>query len=162
MRKRYKHNSHILALHVTSRGFGYAIIENLNNLVDWGVVELHRKYALQHILDTLQKLSRRYNAFTIVVQAILDKTGRTKRARKFVNALKTAYWPIQLIEITSSKIHNAFPKCSNKYDRAREICSLFPFLLPFLPAKRRFYSAEHYRMSYFDAICLGVSCFQPI
>ncbi len=147
----------VLAIHATSRGFGYAVMENDETLLDWGVIELHKNYSRSSVMSSLAKLQERYRPTVIVVKAMSDISDKRKRALKFLKSLTNTKMAVHLAEVSNYRLSKAFPDAKNKYDRAKEICSKFSFLLSSLPDRRLFYQSENYRMAYFDAISLGIA-----
>ena len=52
-------------------------------------------------------------------------------------------------------IREAFPHSNrNKHEIAKAVADQYPTLLPYLPAKRKPWQSEHYRMSIFAAAAL--------
>jgi hypothetical protein len=145
----------IIALQLISRGFGYAVMEGNKQIIDWGVVELHAKYTTEKALAALKNLDR-YHPDVIVVPAISEISDKRTRVRKFLKEVCILGSP-RVSQISNLALSRAFRECTNKYDRARRICSVFPFLSRFLPRQRLNYMSEDYRMPLFDAIARGMA-----
>src|SRR5437870_703858 len=73
----------VLAIDPSTRGFGFAVIENSDRLIDWGVKEVHRGKNSKS-LALIKKLIEYYEPDLVVVE---DCTARGSRRRRRIKYL---------------------------------------------------------------------------
>jgi Holliday junction resolvasome RuvABC endonuclease subunit len=163
MSRAYTKDIRVLAIDPSTRGFGFAVLEGPNRLVDWGVKET-KKNKNTRTLTLIEDLIDRYQPNVVVVEDYAGKGSR--RCRRIQNlisdisklALKRK---IRARSVSRLKVKQAFSEsgASNKYEIAKAIAGRFPELAPRLPRFRKPWMSEDYRMSIFDAAALGVTFF---
>jgi hypothetical protein len=152
----------VLSIFPSASGFGYAVFEGPQSLVDWGVKSVHSS---QKNLESLQKardLLNFYDPDTVVLE---DYEGhgsrRAKRIRTLINSM-AAYAQREGISTTSfsrSELRACFG-LGSKRQIAEAIAREFPELEPRLPPVRKIWMSEDRRMSMFDAVSLAVTFFE--
>lgn len=152
----------VLAIAPTTRGFGFAVLEGQNTLVDWGVKRVKRDKNAQS-LATVKKLMAHYQPNIMVLPDALDKNARrapriqmhTKRIITFAVSHKIS---VKLFKVAN--VRNAFfaDGKGTKHALAVILAGLFPAELgSCLPPKRRPWMSEDSRMDIFDAVALALT-----
>ncbi len=153
----------VLAIDPASRGFGFAVLEGPERLIDWGV-KTTRDDKNNRCLGLIEDLIERYEPDVIVVE---DHTGkgsrRCRRVQKLIHGI---------LELASTKgmrsrcisrreVKKAFSQhdASNKHQIATAIAQRLPELEPRVPPYRKPWMSEDERMSIFDAIALALTFF---
>jgi hypothetical protein len=151
----------VLALFPSTRGFGYAVFEGPQSLVDWGVKSAccHQKN-----LTSLQKI-RELVAFyrpDVVVLEDYDGSGsrRAKRIRTLINlvAAHAAEEGMSTAFFSRASVRTCFG-LGTKREIAEAIARDLPELEPRLPPVRKIWMSEDRRMSIFDAVSLAMTFF---
>jgi len=147
----------ILALDVHPLSFGFAVFDGPDRLLDWGV------RSFRHGVNEVKVPMTRKLAFLIeeyrprVVLVKPPSTG-TLRRMNMVGKLAAAYHlPVRVGSAHSIK--STFPQSNNKDQLALAVAERIPALSLYLPPRRKPWKAEHYRMSVFEAVALGLSYF---
>jgi RNase H-fold protein (predicted Holliday junction resolvase) len=154
----------ILAIDPAGRGFGFAVFEGPDHLVDWGVRGAKARNHTQAIAH-LEELVDYYGPDVIVTQKIDNpEVHRGFRARAFLReALKvSAAYQVPVRTITSRDLVRAFSDLGypTKHKIATRIGELFPELAPRVPPFRKPWMSEDYRMAIFDAVAFGLTYFR--
>jgi Holliday junction resolvasome RuvABC endonuclease subunit len=163
MSRAYTKDICVLAIDPSTRGFGFAILEGPEKLVDWGVKETRadKKAKSLELIDDLIEL---YQPRVIVVEDYAGKgSRRCRRIERLINdisklALKRK---IRVGSFSRLKVRQVFSGsgASNKQEIAIAIANRFPELAPRLPRFRKPWMSEDYRMSIFDAVALALTFF---
>jgi Holliday junction resolvasome RuvABC endonuclease subunit len=156
-------NIRVLAIDPSTRGFGYAVLEGPNRLIDWGVKETKtdkKSRSLKLIADLIDL----YQPSVIVVEDYATKgSQRCSRIRELIDDISqlAATRNVKVRRFSRVKVKQAFSEsnASTKYDIAVAIANRFPELAPRLPRFRKPWMSEDYRMSIFDAIAFGLTFF---
>lgn len=148
----------ILAIDPSPKGFGFAVLENGPQLVDWGVAVLSSKADLE-FLARLEALVDRTRPALLVLE---DPTGTRlgpRHVRLIRRATEYARTRRLLVEAVSrATLRDSFgTACKNKHDIAVAISGLFPELASRLPAKRKLWASEDERMNIFDAVSFALT-----
>src|SRR5262249_22613141 len=163
MSRAYAKDRRVLAVDPSTRGFGYAVLEGPERLIDWGVKETKtdkRRRSLKLIDDLIEQ----YQPSVIVVEDYAAKgsrrCGRVRELIKDISRLAVQR-KIKVRNFSRLKVKQAFSDSdtSNKYEIAIAIAKRFPELAPRLPRFRKPWMSEDYRMSIFDAVGFGLTCF---
>jgi len=151
----------VLAVQPTTRGFGFAVMERPDGLIDWGTKEARgdkNKQALIH----LAALIGRYQPEVLVFEDTETKDSR-RCARIRLLAQEIAQMAIKLRvrtrRIPRRLVKHAFAETgpTTKPWIAAAIASQFPELSRHLPARRRPWMSQDVRMSIFDAVALALT-----
>jgi len=165
MSRAYTKDIRVLAIDPSTRGFGFAVLEGPNRLIDWGVKET-KTDKKRRTLQLIDELIERYQPSVVVVEDYAGKgSRRCRRIQALINdILKLALnRKIRGRSFSRAKVKQAFSEsgASNKHEIALAIAKRFPELAPRLPRFRKPWMSEDYRMSIFDAVGLGL-CFFSI
>src|SRR5215831_7045008 len=161
MSRAYTKDIRVLAIDPSTRGFGFAVLEGPNRLIDWGVKET-KTDKKKRSLKLIEELMERYQPKVFVVEDYGGKgSRRCQRVGELIRdiskvALKRG---IRVKSISRLKVKQAFSQCgaSNKHEIAIAIAKQFPELAPRLPRFRKPWMSEDYRMSIFDAVGFGLA-----
>jgi hypothetical protein len=151
----------ILAVSLSSRGFGYAAVEGNNRLVDYGkkiINEDKNVRSLAHI----GKVITRNQPNVLVLQDVnakgIHRAPRIKELHRKVVALAKKH-KIRVVKISGTELRSRIlgnPK-GTKHEMAELLAKQFPDeLATRLPPKRKLWKSEDARMDIFDAVGLGV------
>ena len=163
MSRAYTKDIRVLAVDPSTRGFGFAVLEGPERLVDWGVKET-KVDKNKRTLKLVEDLIDRYKPTVIVVEDYEGKgSRRCRRIQGLINDISklAAKRNIKVRSFSRVKVKQAFSEsgASNKYEIAVTIANRFPELAPRLPRFRKPWMSEDYRMSIFDAVAFGIAFF---
>jgi Holliday junction resolvasome RuvABC endonuclease subunit len=151
--------SRALAIDPTGRGFGFAVLEGTERLIDWGVKGKHAK-AVRLVAELLD----RYPPDIIVLEDVsAGKPRRSARARRLLKSIGVlaARRKIPVRRFRRSRVKAAFLQVNafTKHQIATTIADHLPILSLQLPPVRKAWMPEDYRMSIFDAVALAFTYF---
>jgi Holliday junction resolvasome RuvABC endonuclease subunit len=131
----------ILAIDPTYRGFGYAVLEESDRLVDWGVCQI-RTEKKERTLRKIADLIRRFGPDIVIVEATRHQDCRRgQQARDLIDAIaalaRTMDAAVRRVPMATVREHYAELGATNKDAVARLIVQQFPELERFLPPKRK-------------------------
>lgn len=160
--KRPRKHFRILAIALSTRGFGFVVMEGQNSLIEWGVKVVDGDKNMQS-LARVEKLIAFYQPGVLVLQDVEDKGSRRGPRIKTLHRqiIRTA-GKHKLKVASLSRIQLRRLLLSNtkgtKHEMAEMIADQFPNELALrLPAKRRPWKSEDDRMYIFDAAALAVA-----
>ena len=149
----------VFALDLHPLSFGYAMFEGPDELVDWGIKSFrHGANAVKIPLNVkLASLLDQHEPDVVVIKA--PRTVALKSVARTIAAM-ARYRRISVRLISRTSVRAAFPDSNhNKYQIATVIAARYPELSPRLGLRRKFWQAEKYSMSIFDAAALGITYF---
>lgn len=160
MKKYSKNNSRVLAIAPAHRGFGYAVMQGKEMLVDWGVKEVRDKRACYE--DKISRLINLYQPDVIVTEDALDEASRRcDRVRGLVKIVANFAYERKIVfrKISKEEIKKFYAKlgATTKHHMAEKIALQFPELVPYLPPKRMPWMSEDGRINIFKAIAINIS-----
>ena len=161
MSRAYTKDIRVLAIDPSTRGFGFAILEGPNQLIDWGVKETKTEKH-KRTLASVAELIEQYQPGVLVLEDYTGKgSRRCDRIRQLIDdisklALKRN---VKVRHFSRAEIKQTFSESGahNKYEIAHAIAKRFPELTPRLPHFRKPWMSEDYRMSIFDAVAFAVT-----
>lgn len=155
-----KNEKRILAIDPASRGFGFAVLEGPNQLIDWGVRSA-KKEKQTRCLRLIEELIARYEPDAIVMEDIEAKgSRRCRRVADLIDRISklAGSRKIRVVRLSRLKVRRAFSAAgANKRRIATAVAGRFPELAPRLPPSRKPWMSEDYRMSIFDAAAMGLA-----
>lgn len=161
-----RNRQRVLAIDPTSKGFGFAVLEGPDALIDWGVrhagADRNRKS-----LARAEALIGQYRPDVLVVEHTGAKGSRRRpRVRRLVKSLAALARRRHLRSrrIPRRGVKRCFAETVNKHQIAVALTERFPELAPHLPrerTRREAGNSEDERMSYFDAVAFAVASFAP-
>lgn len=155
-------DARVLGVDLCAKGFGFAVIENVKHLVDWGVTHVWSRNA-QEFLIRIERLIERHRPVLIVTEEIPFKKAR-RGARTLTACLEhfARERRIRFVRCTRAQIRSAFRETGEtKHDIAVALAKEFPELESRLPRRRRAWESEDSRMNIFDALSLIVAAGCP-
>jgi Holliday junction resolvasome RuvABC endonuclease subunit len=164
MSRAYTKDIRVLAIDPSTRGFGFAILEGPEKLIDWGVKET-KKNKNRMTLKLVADLIERYQPSMVVVEDYQEKgSRRSQRVSELINDISklASNRKIRVRSVSRAKVKLAFAEsgASNKHEIETAIAGRFQELAPRLPRFRKPWMSEDYRMSIFDAVALAIAFFQ--
>ena len=153
----------ILAVSLSTRGFGYAVMEGESSFVDYGVKLITGDMKNIQSLGKMEKLINYYQPDMLVLQDVNAKgTHRAERIKTLHRNIIALARERKLKTVTFSRIQvrTALLHDSNgtKHDMATTLANQFPDeLASRLPPKRKPWKSEDARMDIFEAVGLAVT-----
>jgi Holliday junction resolvasome RuvABC endonuclease subunit len=163
MSRAYIKDIRVLAVDPSTRGFGFAVLEGAERLIDWGMKET-KKNKNARSLKLIADLTDRYQPNVITVEDYEGKgSRRCRRIQTLIDGISTlaSKQNITVRIFSRAKVKQAFSESGavNKYEIASAIAKRFPELVPRLPRVRKPWMSEDYWMSIFDAVAFGLTFF---
>ncbi len=152
----------LLAVALSSRGFGYAVLEGEKFLVEYGSTSVKGDKNRQ-CLDKAEKLIALYRPDALVLQNATAKGSHRAPRIKTLNhqAIEAARKYRLKVTLFSGKQLRSLLLCDprgTKHEMAEMLAKLFPDeLASRLPPKRRPWEGADARMDIFDAVGLAVA-----
>ena len=149
-----------LSLYPNNRGFGFAVIEEKHNLIDWGVAYATTKHKHEDCLRRIAKLIERYQPHLVVTEHPAKSPHRGARIRRLLTAtqLLAKDRHIRRGRVSRAEVRLFFARLGHctKRSIATAVAEAFPELKPRLPPERKAWMSEDSRMAFFDAIALAL------
>lgn len=152
-----------LALFVYSRGVGIAVMEDAMTVINACNVVVHR-YPIQN-RDLLNKVKEKIDFYMPDVVILEDAKGygsrKSKRVSKVIGLIEKygLQKSLTIKKYSRNDIRYVFSSfgAHSKYQIAKVISQNVKQLPIKLPEKRKSHQPEHYSMTIFDAIALGIT-----
>ena len=153
----------VLALFVNARGFGIAVLEDALTVLNAYNVVLHTYPICNN--KVLEKIKEKIDFYLPSVVILEDATGygsrKSKRVKKMISLIEeyVQNTSLQINKYSRNDIRFVFSSFNahSKYEIAKVITENVKQLPLALPKKRKSHEPEHYSMSIFDAIALGIT-----
>lgn len=150
----------LLAIDPTTKGFGFAVIESPDRLIDWGV-----KSASGHkpakCLRKVRELLENYRPAVIVLEDYAAKgsrrCGRVKRLVERIRQLAVEN-RVKARMVSTAQVREAFAPASTKHEVAVAIGRRLPELAHCVPPVRKPWMTEHHSAAIFDAAGFALAC----
>jgi Holliday junction resolvasome RuvABC endonuclease subunit len=152
------------AVYPSTRGFGYAVFDGPEILVDWGVRSIRGARKNPRSLKKIQDLLALYPPDALVLEDYRGEgSRRSRRIEKLTDAAAelAAKGRIPVATFSRGEVRTAFAEAgaATKAEIAHAIADEFPELEPRLPPVRKLWMSEDVRMNIFDAVALGMTFF---
>jgi hypothetical protein len=152
----------VLAIDPTTKGFGFAVMEGPDELVDWGVRSAFSDDKNATTLELVSDLFERYRPEIIVLQDA--RSGKWRRCERVRDLL----WDVSRLalqkKISTRLISHARMRAvfgdlgaRTKHEIAAAIAKRLPELWPRQPRYRQPWMPEDYSMAIFDAAALAIT-----
>lgn len=152
----------ILALHVTSRGFAYVVMEGPGELADWGIKRVPKGEKNRNCLAAIEHLVSHFDPHAIIFEDTDEAGGRrSARVKHLLRAIEkladrasldTYCYPWQTVfEVFKDA------KPATRHDLATMIAVILPVIRKRLPPKRKAWVPMDPRQALFDAAALGIT-----
>lgn len=151
----------VLAIAPSTRGFGFAVLENEATLVDWGVKSVTDDKNARS-LAKVKELIVHYEPGVLVLPDTASKDSRrAARIRSLCQQIKTMAetHKVRVVLLSQEQVRRAFftDGRGTKHGLAEILAKRFPEELGSrLPPKRRPWMSEDYRMDIFEAVALAL------
>jgi hypothetical protein len=161
-RRTHRTNDRVLAIVPSSRGFGFAVMEGGDTLVDWGV----RSVTGDKNADALKKADAMIALYKPTVLVLEDASAKGSRRSPRIRDLTkeiiatAASRRMKVALFSRDRVMGVFFEdgIGSKHTIARILAMRFPEELGHrLPPKRKPWKSEDYRMGIFDAVALAFS-----
>lgn len=153
----------VLAVHPTSRGFGWVLFESPLSPVDWGLTRVTAKRSAR-LLARFLKLLNRYKPKVVVFEEFCDHPARrTRRIQELCRRMivlasrRGIYTPIYSRETIRDCFSSSGAK--TRRDIALSISEQIEVFRHRLPRERMRWDSEDVRQSLFDAVALALTYF---
>lgn len=150
----------VLSIDPYLRGFGWALLEGPDLLVDWGIYQTRTKQP-ERMLGRIADLLQRYSPDSVVVEDISrPRCRRRERARSLISDIcdmaRAADVAVRSVAMQDVREHYRDLGAKSKDAVAGLIASRFPELRRILPPRRKNWMREDERMAVFDAIAMAL------
>lgn len=148
----------VVGIAPTSRGFGFAVLEDGDRLVDWGLAHC-RPPNPERVVERALALFARHGPDLLVLQAT-EGSRYGRRAKRFLALLeeKARSTGVAVTTVSSDTVRRRFASHGlTKHDRVVAIAQQFPELRPRQPARRRPWQSQDERIAIFDSTALALS-----
>ena len=154
----------ILAIYLTTRGFGFVVFEGRERTIDWGVKDV-RGDKNRKVLAKIEELIAWYKPEVLVLENAHGTTSRrAARIRQLqlqvVELAKIRRIPVRQFTRSDIKVAFATRNASTKYEIAQAVSRELPDLAPWLPPPRKIWMSEDPRLGIFDAASLALTFFE--
>lgn len=149
----------VLAIDPTHRGFGFAVLEGPDSLIDWGV-RMARQDKQAECLRKVRSLLEQYRPMAVVLEdCAVRGSRRCPRVRRLVERIRTVALSagVSVRLVSRVQVRRAFAPTSTKHVIACAVAERFSELAPLLPPRRKPWMPEHYNSAIFDALALGLT-----
>jgi Holliday junction resolvasome RuvABC endonuclease subunit len=156
----------VLAIDPTSKGFGFAVLEDPTVLIDWGLKRASGDRNVKS-LEKAAELIERYRPEVLVVERTAAKgSRRCPRVRKLIEDLIALALDRRLRtrRISRRRVQRCFSEIGSATKRqiAVALVERFPELEPHLPPVRKPWMSEDGRMGIFDAVAFGWASYESL
>lgn len=156
----------VLALDPTCQGFGFAVFEGPEKLVDWGRKQV-RADRNRTCVKKVTELIGLYRPEVLVVERISAKDCRRRaRVRRLITTLLvlSRRRRLRARQISRRRVLKCFAQlgAATKYQVAVALVDRFPELKPHLPPERKIGDNEDERMGILDAVAFGWTSYEPL
>jgi hypothetical protein len=152
----------VLAVHPTSRGFGWVLFEGPLSAVDWGMASSKRGRN-SRLVARFERLLTRYEPSVVVLEEFEGRRGRVDRiqrlCRSFVHLAACAGCETPVLRRALVQAVFVTAGAVTRYEIAQVIASRVPALAAKKPRKRAIWESESPRQSLFDAAALATAYF---
>lgn len=154
-------SSRVLAIAPSSKGYGYAILEEPFKLVDWGVKTVSGNWKVQALIKVTEMVEH-YEPHLIALSDISDEHGRrSKRTQLILDIAKFAQQRKLEVQFAGKEEVKEFffaGRPATKHQLAVLLSAHFPDELGTrTPPKREPWMSEDYRMVIFTAVSLALT-----
>jgi hypothetical protein len=156
----------LLAIDPITRGFGFAVLDGPDLLVDWGLrgtkpgPETHETRSLRE----LDKLIALYRPDRLVVEDWRDaRSRRGPRCQRLLERIieRGEKQDVPTSRVSVARLRRAFAPHRTKYQIALAVAQRFPELAARLPPVRKPWMSEKPQMGIFDAVALALAFYRP-
>lgn len=156
----------ILAIAPTTKGFGYAVLEGSEELVDWGVKVIQGNRNREALAKAKEMIAHYEPRILVLEDTSAKNARRAPRIRALTSKIRALArsQKLRVAMFSQKQIRHAFfpDGKATKHSLAEIMTQRFPEELGSrLPPKRRAWMREDSRMSIFDAVALAQMVQKP-
>lgn len=154
-----------LAIHPSSRGFGWAAFEGPFSPFDWGTVDARGAHKNETCLRNIEKLLKRLTPEVVVLETFeargssrrnrITRLGRAIVALAAAQSIDVAIYPFKDVRQCFTHLGG-----HSRWEIACVIARQFTAFGHLLPNKRRPWDSEHWRLALFSAVALVLTHYQ--
>ena len=150
----------LLAIDLTAKGFGYALLDAKLGLLDWGFSSLPAHDDAAFLARISNRIDRG-RPTALVLENFVPVKGREAAVRRFGLAIRLAEErKIGLCQV-SRKIVQRVLGTRTKSTIAGKLAAMFPELESRIPPQRKQWTAQDERIHIFDALALALTIISP-
>lgn len=152
----------VLAVRPIGRGFGFAVLEGRDNLLDWGVKE--PKFPdVSHSISQIRSLTDRYMPELLIIEDVRTSQRRSPKAHD-LTAQAALFAVKEKLSFRAVKRRSAKQAIFGdlkvtQFELAKEIARRFPQLASRLPPPRKAWDSQITRLAMFEAVALALTAF---
>ncbi len=159
----YPHANHVLGVHPSSRGFGWAIFEGPASLFDWGTADIRGNKNAKALMR-LERILDKYQPGVLSLEAFEGtETKRAPRIRTIYRGLikRAEARGIAVHLYTRARIRSTFADTGarTREEVAATVAERMEVLRPRLPKPRKIWIGEHPNIALFCAAALALTYF---
>lgn len=146
----------LLALDLSARGFGFAVVDERLGLIDFGCSSFVASDDAR-FCQRVAVLLARHGPTALVLESYSPRRTKTTAMRRSMLAfLFVESRQIGMVHVSRNVVRRVLG-VATKAAAAEELARRFPELQRLLPRRRAPWQAEHKRMSIFDALAFAVA-----
>jgi hypothetical protein len=152
----------VLAIDPTTKGFAYAVMEDRDHLLDWGIA-----YVNGGELARLKKIDSFLEGY-VPDLLIIEDLGGSRRAglgALLLQSIELRAWSkeVRVKHVSRAAVRELFAETGvTKHDIAVALADRFPELRHRLPRPRKPWESEDERMGIFDAVSFALTALAEI
>lgn len=152
----------ILAVAPTTDGFGFALMEGLNTLADWGSKRI-MKNKNAGCIAAVERMIKIHEPQVLVLEDSADKEIRRSRRIKLLTKeiVKSGRkYRVKVVVLRRQRVRRIFfsDRFGTKHELAAALARWYPEELALrLPPARKPWDKEDHRLSIFDAVALALA-----
>ena len=156
-----KRNDIILSIYPNNKGFGHAIINNVKEPIDYGIVNI-RNSGINKYLKKAKEIIELYHPTVLILEDYTcDSYRKTQKIQKIIETLEhhAKEKELSVTQYSKKQIREAFSafQAKSKFEIAKVINSWIPELERIPIYKRKAWESEAYTMTVFDAFALALT-----
>lgn len=153
----------VLAVHPTSKGFGWVLFEGPHSPVVWGIANAKRDRSATSMRRFEALLNQYQPAVVVLEEYSQDKSRRGNRIQELSQTMsgfarnRDIAVAVYSREVVGQQVTG--DTSANRYAIAQAVCDLFGIFRLRMPNKRDLWQSEDARQCLFDAVALAMTHF---
>jgi Holliday junction resolvasome RuvABC endonuclease subunit len=157
-----EHEQFILAVHPTSRGFGWVVFEGAGTPVEWGSVSARGRRS-SRLFIKFERILRRWQPDILVLEEFEERSGKTERLRKLSRDMAdlASFSGMDVAIYERNNVREAFASesATTRHEIAQAIAKRIDAFSQQLPRNRPCGDTEFHHQGLFDAAALAMTYF---
>ncbi|MEI9996386.1 MAG: hypothetical protein WDM91_17440 [Rhizomicrobium sp.] len=151
----------VLAVHPTTRGYGWILFDGPGSALDWGIVSIRRSRSTR-LLTRFERILARNHPETLVLEDVDDASESrgvraTELSRSMLHLAHCAGMRTSVFPRSAVRACFAARGATTRAEVARAVADEIPALRPRLPAERKPWMPEGYSQSLFNAAAVAIT-----